>query len=224
MNHNSSRSHTIFRVQVQSRCFNTASRVEEIIDSHLVNPRLPPIKAVRTLLILREARRSAFTTSTVPPQLQKGIHWERTPKKDAKRASTSIRVCSFSRRSFPSKVKEKRTSIIYWDWIACSDVHIPYRNSAITKILRSSLGGNSRTLIVLCLNPSSSQFEQSMSTLRFGVSAKKITNNIHANISVSNPVNETMKALLNDFEAKIHVLDLFHSFDLVDSGSRTWYS
>ena len=32
--------------------------------------------------------------------------------------------------------------------------HIPYRNSALTKVLRSSLGGNGRTLIILCLNPS----------------------------------------------------------------------
>lgn len=32
--------------------------------------------------------------------------------------------------------------------------HIPYRNSPLTKILRSSLGGNSRTLIILCITPS----------------------------------------------------------------------
>ena len=32
--------------------------------------------------------------------------------------------------------------------------HVPFRNSSLTKILRSSLGGNSRTLIILCLNTS----------------------------------------------------------------------
>lgn len=31
--------------------------------------------------------------------------------------------------------------------------HIPYRNSPLTKILRSSLGGNSRTAIILCITP-----------------------------------------------------------------------
>ena len=34
--------------------------------------------------------------------------------------------------------------------------HIPYRNSPLTKILRSSLGGNSRTAIMLCITPSCS--------------------------------------------------------------------
>lgn len=31
--------------------------------------------------------------------------------------------------------------------------HIPYRNSPLTKILKSSLGGNSRTNIILCITP-----------------------------------------------------------------------
>jgi centromeric protein E len=49
-----------------------------------------------------------------------------------------------------------------------SENHIPYRNSPLTKILRSSLGGNSRTAIVLCITPSANQLEQTFSTLRFG--------------------------------------------------------
>ena len=32
--------------------------------------------------------------------------------------------------------------------------HIPYRNSPLTKILKVSLGGNSRTAIILCITPS----------------------------------------------------------------------
>ena len=31
--------------------------------------------------------------------------------------------------------------------------YIPYRNSPLTKILRSSIGGNAKTLIILCINP-----------------------------------------------------------------------
>ena len=46
--------------------------------------------------------------------------------------------------------------------------HIPYRNSSLTKILRTSLGGNSRTAIVLCATPTVTQYEQTLSTLRFG--------------------------------------------------------
>jgi kinesin family protein 6/9 len=32
-------------------------------------------------------------------------------------------------------------------------VHIPYRNSVLTMVLRDSLGGNCRTCFVMTLNP-----------------------------------------------------------------------
>ena len=46
--------------------------------------------------------------------------------------------------------------------------HIPFRNSPLTKILKTSLGGNSLTAIILCITPSIKQLEQTQSTLRFG--------------------------------------------------------
>jgi hypothetical protein len=64
-----------------------------------------------------------------------------------------------------------------------SKEHIPYRNSPLTKILKTSLGGNSRTAIILCITPSLKQLEQTQSTLRFGQNAKKIKNKVGANFS-----------------------------------------
>ena len=60
--------------------------------------------------------------------------------------------------------------------------HIPYRNSPLTKILKTSLGGNSRTAIILCITPSIRQIEQTISTLRFGQNAKKIKCKVTANM------------------------------------------
>lgn len=60
--------------------------------------------------------------------------------------------------------------------------HIPYRNSPLTKILKTSLAGNSRTAIILCITPALNQLEQTVSTLRFGHNAKKIKNKVGANI------------------------------------------
>lgn len=60
--------------------------------------------------------------------------------------------------------------------------HIPYRNSPLTKILKVSLGGNSRTAIILCITPSMRQVEQTSMTLRFGQNAKKIKNRVSANM------------------------------------------
>ena len=72
----------------------------------------------------------------------------------------------------------------------------------MTKILRSSLGGNSRTAIILCATPTVSQYEQSVSTMRFGSSAKKIENKISANITQNND-EEGLKALISDYETKL---------------------
>lgn len=80
--------------------------------------------------------------------------------------------------------------------------HIPFRNSPLTKILRSSLGGNSRTAIILCATPTISQYEQSLSTMRFGASAKLIENKISVNIT-KNSDEEGLKAMISDYESKL---------------------
>ncbi|KAL7003036.1 hypothetical protein U1Q18_004194 [Sarracenia purpurea var. burkii] len=52
--------------------------------------------------------------------------------------------------------------------------HIPYRDSKLTRILQDALGGNSRTALLCCCSPSSSNASESLSTLRFGARATHI--------------------------------------------------
>ena len=54
--------------------------------------------------------------------------------------------------------------------------HIPYRNSKLTRILSDSLGGNSKTLLIACIGPCKSNLDETLSTLRFASTAKKIKN------------------------------------------------
>ena len=68
--------------------------------------------------------------------------------------------------------------------------HIPYRNSPLTKILKTSLGGNSRTAIILCITPSMRHAEQTTSTLRFGQNAKKIRCKVRANFKVHSDISQ----------------------------------
>ena len=65
--------------------------------------------------------------------------------------------------------------------------HVPYRNSALTWLLRESLGGNSVTAIVACLNQSVKCREESLSTLRFADSAKKLTTKANRNVCGNGP-------------------------------------
>lgn len=84
--------------------------------------------------------------------------------------------------------------------------HIPFRNSPLTKILKTSLGGNSRTAIILCITPSMRQVEQTTSTLRFGQNAKKVTNKVRANFKMATTMNQRevqLEAMLSQYEERI---------------------
>eukprot|EP00457_Paulinella_chromatophora_P001894 gb/GEZN01001896.1/.p1 GENE.gb/GEZN01001896.1/~~gb/GEZN01001896.1/.p1 ORF type:complete len:820 (-),score=150.60 gb/GEZN01001896.1/:200-2659(-) len=54
--------------------------------------------------------------------------------------------------------------------------HIPYRDSKLTRLLTDSLGGNSKTCLIITASPMSSNVDETISTLRFGSRAKKIQN------------------------------------------------
>ena len=60
--------------------------------------------------------------------------------------------------------------------------HVPYRDSKLTRLLRGSLGGNHKTLLIACVSPSASNIEESLNTLRYANRAKNIKNNAVLNI------------------------------------------
>ncbi|KAL7091927.1 hypothetical protein ACP275_12G134000 [Erythranthe tilingii] len=62
--------------------------------------------------------------------------------------------------------------------------HIPYRDSKLTRILQTSLGGNARTAIICTMSPALSHVEQSRNTLSFATSAKEVTNTAQVNMIV----------------------------------------
>jgi len=66
--------------------------------------------------------------------------------------------------------------------LASKSKHIPYRESMITRILGSSLGGNCRTTIIVCCSPSDIHLKQTKSSLFFGVSAMSISNAVCRNV------------------------------------------
>ncbi|CAN6641170.1 hypothetical protein TRVA0_018S01948 [Trichomonascus vanleenenianus] len=63
--------------------------------------------------------------------------------------------------------------------------HVPYRDSKLTRILQESLGGNSRTSLIVNCSPSQFNDVETISTLRFGVRAKTIQNKAKINAELS---------------------------------------
>jgi kinesin family protein 6/9 len=62
--------------------------------------------------------------------------------------------------------------------------HIPYRNSMMTSVLRDSLGGNCRTMMIATINPEASHTEESLSTCRFAQRVSLIKNKATVNEDV----------------------------------------
>lgn len=54
--------------------------------------------------------------------------------------------------------------------------HVHYRDSKLTFLLRDSLGGNSKTMLVAALSPADQNFGETLSTLKFAQRAKMIKN------------------------------------------------
>ena len=84
--------------------------------------------------------------------------------------------------------------------------HIPYRDSKLTRILQESLGGNSRTTLIVNCSPSSYNDAETISTLRFGERAKTIKQKAKINEELS-PAQ--LKAMLKKAQSQV---DTFESY------------
>jgi kinesin family member 21 len=60
-------------------------------------------------------------------------------------------------------------------------LHVPYRDSKLTRLLQDSLGGNSRTLMIACCSPSDRDFMETLNTLKYANRARNIKNRVVLN-------------------------------------------
>ena len=52
--------------------------------------------------------------------------------------------------------------------------HIPYRDSKITRILKDSLGGNARTVMLTCLSPAVADLAENLNSLKYATRVSKV--------------------------------------------------
>lgn len=80
-----------------------------------------------------------------------------------------------------------------------ASMHIPYRDSQLTRLLQDSLGGNTKTVMIANVGPAEYNYEETMSTLKYAHRAKSIKNEVR--------INEDPKdALLRQFKDEIEHL------------------
>ena len=93
--------------------------------------------------------------------------------------------------------------------------YIPYRNSKLTRLLKDSIGGNCRTVMISNVSPSSMTFEDTFNTLRYADRAKKIKVNLKKNVLSVNfhvgqyaKIVEDLKSEVTQLKQKIITLEL----------------
>lgn len=60
--------------------------------------------------------------------------------------------------------------------------YIPFRDSKLTRLLKDSLGGNCRTVMIANIAPTSSNYEDTHNTLKYANRAKNIKTNVQRNV------------------------------------------
>ena len=72
---------------------------------------------------------------------------------------------------------------------------IPYRDSALTRMLQQALGGNSSTIMICAIRPGGMYFEETCNTLKYADRAKKIQNKVEINES---PTDKMIRELTEE--------------------------
>ena len=96
--------------------------------------------------------------------------------------------------------------------------HVPYRQSKLTNVLKDSLGGNSKTLLVANIWGQGEHIEETVSTLKFAQRMMRVSNEVVAN------VHQDPSMLLKKYEREIRDLKQeLAMHDTLASRSRVQY-
>ncbi|KAL9225658.1 hypothetical protein vseg_001554 [Gypsophila vaccaria] len=139
MNVRSSRSHTIFRMVIESKSKGVDGAIPDAIRVSVLN-----------LVDLAGSERIAKTGAD-------GVRL-----KEGKHINKSLMVLGNVINKLSDGAKQRG--------------HIPYRDSKLTRILQSALGGNAKTSIICTVAPEEVHAEETKGTLQFANRAKRVTN------------------------------------------------
>ncbi|KAF4988956.1 hypothetical protein FGRMN_9429 [Fusarium graminum] len=80
---------------------------------------------------------------------------------------------------------------------------VPYRDSILTWLLKDSLGGNSMTAMIAAVSPADINFDETLSTLRYADSAKRIKNHAVVNEDANARMIRELKEELSLLRGKL---------------------
>ncbi|XP_071956300.1 kinesin-like protein KIF13A isoform X3 [Antedon mediterranea] len=149
MNHESSRSHAVFNITLTQTLLDIETNDNGEVVSAVSGEKVSKI----SLVDLAGSERVSKTGST-GDRLKEGSNINR-----------SLTTLGLVISALAEQAAGKRKSNF-----------VPYRDSVLTWLLKDSLGGNSKTVMIATISPSGDNYEETLSTLRYADRAKRIVN------------------------------------------------
>lgn len=162
MNERSSRSHTMFTLKVRCRRSVSMGELENVGKLHLVD------------LAGSECAKKA--SSVVDDSFQTPSHLRQAKLAEEERERRSINQSLLTLGRVITALRKE-------------DSRVPYRDSKLTRLLQSALGGRCKTVVVATVSPAMSSVDETISTLNYSMQASGIKNK---------PVASSMLKVLRD--------------------------
>lgn len=97
------------------------------------------------------------------------------------------------------------------------NIHVPFRDSKLTRLLQDSLGGNAKTVLVLAISESKIHSTESVNTLRFGERARQLCTKPTMNTDIVMDERKLRAALAR---AEAQILALTETIDVMQGFSE----
>jgi len=206
MNEVSSRSHAVFTIKLTQKYINKKTNVTTQKESRI------------SFVDLAGSERVNSTKNT-GVRLKEGVNINKSlttlgkvisalAEQSAKNSSAQNSNAN-SLPSSPTSIKSPRVKAV-----RTTEMHIPYRDSVLTWLLKDSLGGNSKTIVIAAISPADINYDESLSTLRFAERAKHIINTAVINESNNAKLVDELKREVESLKkelAKLKQQESHHS-------------
>ena len=151
---------------------------------HDVETKMDTEKVAKISLVDLAGSERATSTGATGARLKEGAEINRS-------LSTLGRVIAALADISSGKAKKNNASLV------------PYRDSVLTWLLKDSLGGNSLTAMIAAISPADINFEETLSTLRYADSAKRIKNHAVVNEDPNARMIRELKEELAQLRSKL---------------------
>lgn len=175
-------------------------------------------------LLIEQQRQVTMTTTTTPVGTEATVESRQDDKENEEEIMVQVKRSRFNFVDLAGSERQKRTQaegqrlkegidinkglLVLGNVIsALGDPQkrgsfVPYRDSKLTRLLKGSLGGNHKTLMIACVSPSSDNMDESLNCLRYANRAKNIQNNAIVNIDANTrritQLQQQVQALASD--------------------------